>query len=57
MGWKDSGKDLGRILGWESPLRKVVPGDDFLVENVDLRSPPHGELAGGGVELLPGLEF
>ena len=26
-----SGKDLGRSLGWENPLRKVVPGGEFLV--------------------------
>ena len=32
---KDSGKDLGRILERKNPLRKIVPGIDFLVYNVD----------------------
>ena len=27
---------MGRILGWENPLRKLVPGGEFLVKNVDL---------------------
>ena len=50
---RDSGKDLGRILGWKNPLRKVIPGG----QNVDLWATPHGELAGGGEELVPGLKF
>ena len=54
------GRILGRIweiLGWKSPLRKVVPGGEFLVQNVDLWATPHWELAGGGEELVPGLEL
>ena len=54
------GRILGRIweiLGWKSPLRKVVTEGEFLVRNVDRWAPPHWELAGGGEELVPGLEF
>ena len=50
-GWRNRKFTQGR---WTHPLRKVVPGGEFDVQNVDMWATPRGELAGGLENLLQG---